>query len=68
MAKTSRVDVETLRRVAQQLLGARFSEAWLEKFALQMEGILEETSKLDELDLTGMEPATVFGNGGWGHA
>ena len=64
MERASKVDVETLRRVAHQILGAQFSEAWLKRIAVNLEGVLEETGRLDELDLTGVEPARVFTNRG----
>ena len=64
MGRASKVDVETLRRVAHQILGAQFSDARLERFAVQLGGLLEETGRLDELDLTGVEPARVFTNRG----
>lgn len=62
MTKPANVDVESLARMARELLGYEFPWEWLEKFAVQLEGLLEETSKLDDLDLTGIEPARVFRN------
>ena len=63
MANPANIDLETLDRMARELLGREFSREWLEKFKVQLEGVLEETSKLDDLDLTGIEPARVFRNG-----
>jgi Asp-tRNA(Asn)/Glu-tRNA(Gln) amidotransferase C subunit len=63
MAKPANVDVETLARMARELLGQEYPREWLERFAVQLEGLLEETSKLEEWDLTGIEPARVFRNG-----
>ena len=63
MTQPASVDIETLDRMARELLGQEFPRAWLERFAVQLEGLLEETAKLDELDLTGIEPARVFRNG-----
>ena len=63
MANPANIDLETLDRMARELLGREFSREWLEKFKVQLEGVLEETSKLDDLDLTGVEPARVFRNG-----
>ena len=64
MTKPANVDVETLALMARELLGHEFPREWLERFAVQLDGLLEETSKLDELDLTGIEPARVFENRG----
>jgi Asp-tRNA(Asn)/Glu-tRNA(Gln) amidotransferase C subunit len=63
MANPANIDLETLDRMARELLGREFSRERLEKFKVQLEGVLEETSKLDDLDLTGVEPARVFRNG-----
>jgi Asp-tRNA(Asn)/Glu-tRNA(Gln) amidotransferase C subunit len=49
--------------MARELLGREFPREWLEKFKLQLDGVLEETSRLDDLDLTDIEPARVFRNG-----
>lgn len=56
------IDLDTLDRMARELLGREFPREWLEKFKVQLDGVLEETSRLDELDLTGVEPARVFRN------
>jgi Asp-tRNA(Asn)/Glu-tRNA(Gln) amidotransferase C subunit len=63
MANPANIDLETLDRMARELLGREFSRERLEKFKVQLEGVLEETSKLDDLDLTGVEPARIFRNG-----
>jgi Asp-tRNA(Asn)/Glu-tRNA(Gln) amidotransferase C subunit len=63
MGQAADIDLETLDRMARELLGREFSREWLEKFKLQLDGILEETSRLDDLDLTDVEPARVFRNG-----
>ena len=63
MGRAADIDLETLDRMARELLGREFSREWLEKFKLQLDGILEQTSRLDELDLTDVEPARVFRNG-----
>jgi Asp-tRNA(Asn)/Glu-tRNA(Gln) amidotransferase C subunit len=63
MGRAADIDLETLDRMARELLGREFSREWLEKFKVQLDGILEETSRLDDLDLTDVEPARVFRNG-----
>jgi Asp-tRNA(Asn)/Glu-tRNA(Gln) amidotransferase C subunit len=63
MGQAADIDLETLDRMARELLGREFSREWLEKFKLQLDGILEETSRLDELDVADVEPARVFRNG-----
>ena len=63
MTQPPSMDLETLDRMARELLGRELPRQWLERFAVQLEGVLEQTSKLDELDLTGIEPARVFRNG-----
>ena len=62
MAQPVDIDLDTLDRMARELLGREFPREWLEKFKVQLDGVLEETSRLDELDLTDVEPARVFRN------
>ena len=46
-------------------LGAgQLDEAWLERFAQEVQGLVEMGNKLDEMDLTTEMPANIFVNRG----
>jgi hypothetical protein len=42
----------------------QLDEAWLDRFALELQGLVEMGRKLDELDLSTEEPANIFINNG----
>ena len=57
-------DVETLRVAMDRLGVGQLDQAWLERFAEELQGLVEMGRKLDELDLSNEEPANVFINRG----
>ncbi len=69
MAESSQLgpDVETLRIAMDRLGVGQLDEAWLDRFALELQGLVEMGRKLDELDLSADEPANIFINQG-GHS
>ena len=69
MAESSQLgpDVETLRIAMDRLGVGQLDEAWLDRFALELQGLVEMGRKLDELDLSAEEPANIFINQG-GHS
>ena len=69
MAESSQLgpDVETLRIAMDRLGVGQLDEAWLDRFALELQSLVEMGRKLDELDLSADEPANIFINQG-GHS
>ncbi len=57
-------DGETLRIAMDRLGVGQLDEAWLDRFALELQGLVEMGRKLDELDLSTEEPANIFINNG----
>ena len=57
-------DAETLRIAMDRLGVAQLNEAWLDRFAQELHALVEMGRKLDELDLSSEEPASVFINRG----
>ena len=57
-------DVETLRIAMDRLGVGQFDEAWLERFARELSALVEMGRKLDELDLSSEDPASIFINRG----
>ena len=66
MAETpqSGADAETLRMAMDRLGAGRLDEAWLDRFAQEVQGLVEMGNKLDEMDLTAEMPANIFVNRG----
>ena len=64
MAETpaQKPDVETLRRAMAQLGVPSLNDDWLERLASELEGLLKVVGRLDELDLSQVEPARIFMN------
>ena len=58
------VDAETLRIAMDRLGVGQLDEAWLDRFAVELQGLVEMGRKLDELDLSSEQPANVFINTG----
>jgi hypothetical protein len=42
----------------------QLDEAWLDRFAVELQGLVEMGLKLDEMDLTTEQPANIFVNRG----
>ena len=57
-------DVKTMRIAIDRLGVGQLDEAWLERFAEELRGLVEMGRKLDELDLSSEEPASIFINRG----
>ena len=57
-------DAETLRLAMDRLGAGQLDEAWLERFAQEVQGLVEMGNKLDEMDLTTEMPANIFVNRG----
>ncbi len=57
-------DVDTLRIAMDRLGVGQLDEAWLERFALELQGLVEMGRRLEDLDLQGEEPANIFINTG----
>ena len=66
MAESSQLgpDADTLRIAMDRLGVGQLDEAWLDRFALELQGLVEMGRKLDEMDLSNEEPANVFINKG----
>ena len=58
------VNAETLRIAMDRLGVGQLDEAWLDRFAVELQGLVEMGRKLDELDLSSEQPANVFINTG----
>ena len=57
-------DVETLRIAMDRLGVDHLNEAWLERLSKELSALVEMSRKLDELDLSNEEPASIFINRG----
>ncbi len=57
-------DADTLRISMDRLGVGQLDEAWLDRFALELQALVEMGRKLDEMDLSNEEPANVFINKG----
>ncbi len=57
-------DADTLRIAMDRLGVGQLDEAWLDRFALELQALVEMGRKLDEMDLSNEEPANVFINKG----
>ena len=57
-------DADTLRISMDRLGVGQLDEAWLDRFALELQALVEMGRKLDEIDLSNEEPANVFINKG----
>ena len=66
MAETpqSGADADTLRIAMDRLGAGQLDEAWLDRFAREVQGLVEMGNKLDEMDLTAEMPANIFVNRG----
>ena len=66
MAESSQLgpDADTLRISMDRLGVGQLDEAWLDRFALELQALVEMGRKLDEMDLSNEEPANVFINKG----
>lgn len=66
MAETSQsvTDAETLRMAMDRLGAGQMDEAWLDRFAQEVQALVEMGNKLDEMDLTAEMPANIFVNRG----
>ena len=66
MAETPQLgaDAETLRMAMDRLGAGELDEAWLDRFAVEVQGLVEMGNKLDEMDLTAEMPANIFVNRG----
>ena len=53
-------DVHNLRIAMQRLGIGDFDDAWLARFADELDALLAMGSKLDELDLTQEEPSNIY--------
>ena len=64
MAETpqSGANAETLRMAMDRLGAGRLEEAWLDRFAQEVQALVEMGNKLDEMDLTAEMPANIFVN------
>lgn len=60
----SGADAETLRLAMDRLGAGQLDEAWLERFAQEVQALVEMGNKLDEMDLTAEMPANIFVNRG----
>ena len=58
----SGADAETLRMAMDRLGAGQLDEAWLDRFAHEVQELVEMGNKLDEMDLTGEMPANIFVN------
>jgi hypothetical protein len=57
-------DADTLRIAMDRLGVGQLDEAWLDRFAAELQGLVEMGRKLDEMDLTTEQPANIFVNRG----
>ena len=57
-------DADTLRIAMARLGVGQLAEAWLDRFAAELQGLVEMGRKLDEMDLTTEQPANIFVNRG----
>ncbi len=66
MAETSQYgpDADTLRVAMDRLGVGQLDEAWLDRFAVELQGLVEMGRRLDELDLSAEQPANIFVNKG----
>ena len=66
MAETpqSGADAETLRMAMDRLGAGQLDEAWLDRFAQEVQALVDMGNKLDEMDLTAEMPANIFVNRG----
>ena len=66
MAESSQLgpDADTLRISMDRLGVGQLDEVWLDRFALELQALVEMGRKLDEMDLSNEEPANVFINKG----
>ena len=61
MAETQQpgADGETLRMAMDRLGAGQLDEAWLDRFAQEVQELVEMSNKLDEMDLTAEMPANI---------
>ena len=57
-------DADTLRISMDRLGVGQLDEAWLDRFAVELQDLVEMGRKLDELDLSSEQPANIFINTG----
>lgn len=57
-------DADALRIAMDRLGVGQIDEAWLDRFAEELQGLVEMGRKLDELDLSTEQPANIFINRG----
>ena len=57
-------DANALRIAMDRLGVGQLDEAWLDRFAVELQGLVEMGRRLDELDLSAEQPANVFVNKG----
>jgi len=55
-----RLEVETLRRIDEELAGIGFDLRELQQIAPQVETWAEEIASVDEIDLGEIEPSLIF--------
>lgn len=62
MAENSPIgpDIATLRVAMERLGAGTFDDAWLARFANELNMLVAMSRKLDELDLSGEEPCHIF--------
>ncbi len=66
MAETPQLgaDADTLRMSMERLGAGELEEAWLDRFAVEVQELVEMGNKLNEMDLTAEMPANIFVNRG----
>jgi hypothetical protein len=57
-------DADTLRIAMDRLGVGQLDEAWLDRFAVELQALVEMGRKLDELELSSEQPANIFTNRG----
>ena len=64
MAESSKSlpDVESLRMAMDRLGVGQLNEAWLARFVNELAALVEMGRKLDEMELSDEEPASIFIN------
>jgi hypothetical protein len=55
-------DFETLRMAMDRLGVDHLNDAWLERLSTELSALVEMGRKLDEMDLSDEEPASIFIN------
>ncbi len=58
-SKRPRLSQDTLRQFAE-LAGVKFTEARLERIVPRVERYLDDVNRLEEVDLSEVEPAVIF--------